>query len=68
MFYQLPPAGNPVSLSKEPGKALPVIFSQNTYLYATGTAALAAALCAAIKLKNKKKRKSYCLLMPARIY
>ena len=62
MFYQLPPAGNPISLSKQSGEALSIISSQNSYLYASGTAALAAAICAAIKLKNIKKAE---VILPA---
>ena len=62
MFYQLPPAGNPISLSKQSGAALSIIFSQNSYLYASGTAALAAAIGAAIKLKHIKKAE---VILPA---
>lgn len=56
-FYQLPPAGNPVSLTAEPssvaGLRAPSFFSgYQTQYYDSGTAALAAAICAAKKLKN----------------
>ena len=54
MFYQLPPAGNPVLLSDEP--SVPALL-ENLFLpylpryYASGTAALAAAITAAKLLK-----------------
>lgn len=52
MFYQLPPAGNPVSLSSRPNIPLPSILSgSSTLFYASGTAALAAAIVAAMASK-----------------
>ena len=55
MFYQLPPVGNPVYLSTEDcwEQSLEAFFSpyQSRY-FASGTAALAAALTVAIRLKN----------------
>lgn len=55
MFYQLPPAGNPVCLSPglAAGTALADAFSPYSPRYlASGTAALAAAVTAAIRLKG----------------
>jgi len=53
MFYQLPPVGNPVCLRAQNGvSALSLFSSHQIQFYASGTAALAAAICAAIKLKN----------------
>ena len=53
MFYHLPPVGNPVCLSKQPDLVLSSLFaSYQTQFYASGTAALAAAITAAMKLKN----------------
>ena len=50
MFYQLPPAGNPVCLRKDTETALPLFLSsQKAQFYDSGTAALAAAIAAAIK-------------------
>ena len=55
MFYQLPPAGNPINLSatEQPELFLQSFFSpyQSRY-FASGTAALAAAITAAIRSKN----------------
>lgn len=55
MFYQLPPVGNPVhfSVDDHPERSLNTFFSP--YLqryYSSGTAALAAAITAAIRKKN----------------
>lgn len=57
MFYTLPPVGNPVCLqgsdASKAGSSEKKFFpSEQTYFYASGTAALAAALVAALKLKN----------------
>ncbi len=54
MFYQLPPVGNPVCLSRaDDQQALLQAFgtTYQAYYYASGTAALAAAIAAAIQLK-----------------
>ena len=53
MFYHLPPVGNPVCLSKQPDLVVSPLFAlYPTQFYASGTAALAAAITAAMKLKN----------------
>lgn len=53
MFYQLPPAGNPVMLSSGTDQTLPEFLSAaETAYYASGTAALAAAVSAALRFKN----------------
>ncbi|UCB54712.1 MAG: DegT/DnrJ/EryC1/StrS family aminotransferase, partial [Thiotrichales bacterium] len=55
MFYQLPPAGNPINLTAtaEPGLFLDSFFSPyQPRFFASGTAALAAVIIAAIRLKN----------------
>ena len=53
MFYHLPPVGNPVCLSKQPDLVVSQLFAlYQTQFYASGTAALAAAITAAMKLKN----------------
>ncbi len=55
MFYQLPPAGNPIHLSaaEQPELYLQSFFSPYRPRYfASGTAALAAAITAAVRLKN----------------
>ena len=52
MFYQLPPVGNPVTLSGKHDVAVSSFFpTDQTRFYCSGTAALAAAICAAKKLK-----------------
>ncbi len=55
MFYQLPPVGNPVHLSgsEQPDSLLQAVFApyQPRY-FASGTAALAAAISAAVQLKG----------------
>lgn len=55
MFYQLPPVGNPIYLSS-PSQldTLPKIFGANyqPHYFSSGTAALAAAIMAAIRLKK----------------
>lgn len=49
MFYQLPPAGNPVSLSESAEAPMPSFLgSSSTRFYASGTAALAAAVVASV--------------------
>ena len=55
MFYQLPPVGNPVHLSTAGSVDALLQLTGDRYqphYYASGTAALAAAIVAAIKLKN----------------
>ncbi len=53
MFYQLPPVGNPVSLCSSADASVSALFSSyQTQFYASGTAALAAAIIAAIKQKG----------------
>jgi len=53
MFYQLPPVGNPVTLKTRPDLVGASFFSTNqSRLYNSGTAALAAAICAAKELKK----------------
>ncbi len=55
MFYQLPPVGNPIKLSSvdNPEPLLESLFSPYQARYfASGTAALAAAITAAIRLKD----------------
>jgi dTDP-4-amino-4,6-dideoxygalactose transaminase len=53
MFYQLPPVGSPVCLhAKTYSATSSLLSSYQTLFYASGTAALAAAICAAIKVKN----------------
>lgn len=54
MFYQLPPVGNPIQLSHAapPDTPLPALADgYQAHYYASGTAALAAAIMAAIRLK-----------------
>ena len=54
MFYQLPPVGNPICLSRtDQSESLFQIFGNayQTHYFASGTAALAAAITAAIRLK-----------------
>lgn len=53
MFYQLPPVGSPVCLQAGVNSAeASLLSSYQTQFYDSGTAALAAAICAAVKLKN----------------
>lgn len=57
MFYHLPPVGNPVCLHshgrvKIDSAAVTLLFSDQARFYASGTAALAAALVAAMKVKS----------------
>ncbi len=56
MFYQLPPVGNPVNLhvceQTQADSAVSLFSPYKTQYYASGTAALAAALVAAIKAKD----------------
>jgi len=53
MFYRLPPVGNPVSLNAKPNLVAASFFSTNQIrFYNSGTAALAAAICAAKELKK----------------
>jgi len=53
VFYHLPPVGNPVCLSKQPDFVVSPLFAlYPTQFYASGTAALAAAITAGMKLKN----------------
>ncbi|MDT8283248.1 MAG: DegT/DnrJ/EryC1/StrS family aminotransferase, partial [Gammaproteobacteria bacterium] len=54
MFYHLPPVGNRVCLSFEAERKLPAFLSaEKTRFYASGTAALAAAIMASISQKGK---------------
>ncbi len=56
MFYQLPPAGNPVSLAIHSNDSLPAFLSSSyTQFYASGTAALAATVMAAMAYAAKQK-------------
>jgi len=55
MFYQLSPVGNPIRISsKDPAVSLPcsVFEPYQAEYFASGTAALAAAIIAAIRIKN----------------
>ena len=53
MFYQLPPVGNPISLQVHADVSLSSLFpSYQVHFYASGTAALAAAIIAAKKQKD----------------
>ncbi|MBK8163203.1 MAG: DegT/DnrJ/EryC1/StrS family aminotransferase [Gammaproteobacteria bacterium] len=55
MFYQLPPAGNPIRLhgTDQPESVLHSVFSPyQAQFFASGTAALAAAIVAAVRLKQ----------------
>lgn len=53
MFYHIPPVGNPVCLSKQADLVVSsLFFAYQTQFYVSGTAALAAAISAAMKLKN----------------
>jgi hypothetical protein len=55
MFYQQPPAGNPVCLTDAPVSGLrssQIFAPYHPCFYASGTAALAAAICAAMKRKQ----------------
>lgn len=57
MFYQLPPVGNPVCLHyhgrvQTDSAAVTLLSSEQARFYASGTAALAAALVAAMKVKS----------------
>jgi len=47
MFYHLPPVGNPICLSTD-ATTTPVLTTEKTHYYDSGTAALAAAITAAI--------------------
>lgn len=59
MFYHLPPVGNRVCLSFEADRKLPTFLSaEKTRFYASGTAALAAAIIAVITASINQKGKS----------
>ncbi len=63
MFYHLPPVGNQVCLHVQAGASVSSLFaSYQVQFYASGTAALAAAICVAIKLKNGKDSE---IILPA---
>lgn len=63
MFYQLPPVGNSVCLYAQNDPAVTPLFSSyQTQYYDTGTAALAAAICAAIEVKNSNNAE---IILPA---
>ena len=56
MFYQLPPAGNKITLSVNQSSSLPsYLSSERTSFYQSGTAALAAAILAARVQNNKRQ-------------
>jgi len=66
MFYQLPPAGNPVCLSAHCENSLPAFFSTSeTLFYASGTAALAAAVKAALIDAGKPEGIEAEVILPA---
>ena len=55
MLYQLPPAGNKITLSvKQPSFLPSYLSSEQTFFYQSGTAALAAAILVAKKQNNKR--------------
>ncbi len=55
MFYQLPPVGNPICLRAQVGTSISSLFpSYQIQFYASGTAALAAAIIAAIKQQDSR--------------
>jgi len=65
MFYQLPPAGNPITLKKSEGSIHElgdILQSPKIQLYGSGTSALAAAIKAAMVSKGKSKAE---VLLPA---
>jgi len=63
MLYQLPPAGNPVVYSDLTEQRLPAALPlSDSRMYASGTAALAAAIMAVIKVKNISEAE---IIMPA---
>lgn len=68
MFYQLPPVGNPICLRAQTDTSTASLFSPyHTRFYASGTAALAAAIIAAIKRNNSKTldRQAAEIILPA---
>jgi dTDP-4-amino-4,6-dideoxygalactose transaminase len=67
MFYQLPPVGNPVYLDKSMELAnISVFSSYQTQFYASGTAALAAALVAVLGAAGKSKERAHVeVILPA---
>ena len=66
MFYQLPPAGNPVRLSVRPDDFLPAFLSTSkTQFYVSGTAALAAAVKAALIDAGKPEGNDAEIILPA---
>ena len=57
MFYQLPPVGNPITLSVNQASSLPSFLSpEQSFFYQSGTAALAAAILAARKSRKDKRQ------------
>ena len=63
MFYQLPPAGNKITLSVNQSSFLPsYLSSELTSFYQSGTAALAAAILAAREQNNKQQAE---VILPA---
>jgi len=66
MLYQLPPVGNPVHLSAHAENSLPAFFSTSeTLFYASGTAALAAAVKAALIDAGKPEGNDAEIILPA---
>ncbi len=68
MFYQLPPVGNPICLCAQADTSISSLFSSHQIqFYASGTAALAAAILAAIKQKNSAAldRQTPEIILPA---
>lgn len=69
MFYQIPPAGNPVVLSPRCGPSLADLFPGYQFnLYSSGTAALAASVKAALALRKDNadsSRRLHEIIMPA---
>lgn len=66
MFYQLPPAGNPVCRNLKPDSVVPsFISSQQAKFYSSGTAALAAAIEAAMARKKSVDTGAAEVILPA---
>jgi dTDP-4-amino-4,6-dideoxygalactose transaminase len=66
VFYQLPPVGNPVSLDLKSDLDLPSFFSsRQTKFYSSGTAALAAAIKAAMASKKSVNPDAVEVILPA---
>ncbi|RKZ65668.1 MAG: hypothetical protein DRQ44_07780, partial [Gammaproteobacteria bacterium] len=67
MFYQLPPVGSPIVLDSSKALADVAVFSSyQTQFYASGTAALAAALVAVLAKSQKSFKSGQAeILLPA---